>query len=112
MLDWLDAAALFVLGWLGEKLKRFAKAVLDAIWLLIWCGSTLRCLIVAEAYIPLLHRATALRTSGQLKGASLKVVMRFIAWANPKMDAWIERAGPGTPAWREAVERLKRNRAP
>ena len=111
MMDWLDAAALFVLGWFVEKVKRLAKSGLDAIWFLIWCTSTLRCLIVMRVYGPFLEQAAALRDAGQLKGTTLKKVQRFESWATPKMEAWIERTGPGTPAWRETMERMKRKSA-
>ena len=111
MMDWLDAAALFVLGWFVEKVKRLAKSVLDAIWFLIWCTSTLRCLIVMHVYGPFLEQAAALRDAGQLKGTTLKKVQRFESWATPKMEAWMEQTGPGTPAWRETMERMKRKSA-
>jgi hypothetical protein len=42
-MDWLEASALFLLGWFGKKLKRFAEGVLDITWFLIRCTPAWRC---------------------------------------------------------------------
>jgi hypothetical protein len=34
-MDWLVATGLFLLGWFGKKLKRFAESVLDITWFLV-----------------------------------------------------------------------------
>jgi hypothetical protein len=111
MMDWLDAAALFVLGWFVEKVRRLAKRVLDVIWFLIWCTSTIRCLITGQVYGLFLKQAADLRDAGRLRGTPLRAVQRFESWASPKMEAWMERTGPGTPAWQKTTERQQRRSA-
>lgn len=99
-MDWLEATALFLLGWFGRKLKRLADSILDAIWLLMRCTPTLRCFFFMGVYAAFLKEAASHRDSGKLKGAELELVRRVISWADPKMKAWMERVGPGSPGWR------------
>jgi hypothetical protein len=94
-MDWLEASALFLLGWFGKKLKRFAETVLDTIWFLVRTRPVVRCLIAVEIYVAFLERATALRESGRLQEAALERVKRFHTWVSPKLEAWMERARPG-----------------
>jgi hypothetical protein len=90
-MDWLEASVLFVLGWFGRKLKRFAESVLDITWFLVRCTPAWRCYFFTKLFIFFLEEVTALRKSGRLNEDAVKLVDRFIEWASPGLKAWQER---------------------
>jgi hypothetical protein len=103
-MDWLEASALFLLGWFGRKLKGFAEGVLDIAWSLVRCTPAWRCYFFTKLFIFFLEEVTALRKSGRLNEESIKLVHRFIDWAHPKLKAWQERVRPDSDATRRAAE--------
>jgi len=96
-MDWLEATGIFLLGWFGKKLKRLAESVLDTIWFLVRCRPTLRCFFFMSLYAAFLEEVANLQDAGQLNESTLKTVRRFVSWADPKIQAWVQRVRPGKP---------------
>ena len=85
---WMEAIGVFLLGWLGKKLKRFAEEMLDTTLLLLRCTPTLRCYYFTRLYDEFLGVLCADLDAGRLRERERQAALWIISWLDPRMRVW------------------------
>jgi hypothetical protein len=98
---WLETIGVFLLGWFGKKLKRFAETMLDTMWFLLRCTPSMRCYFFTRLYAEFLAVLCDDLDAGRLRErerqAALLLVSRLV-WLDPRLKAWQARVRAVKPA--------------
>jgi hypothetical protein len=92
---WLETIGVFLLGWFGKKLKRFAEAMLDAVWLLLWCTPAQRCYFFTRLFDEYLGLVCANLDAGRLRERERQAALLVASWIDPRLKVWQRRVRSG-----------------